>query len=130
MAGKELALAFAIKLLKYFKKTILIKYVRVGEIEYDGPIAIDHMNGSPVDSPVSMLIGAGGSSNVTITYPNGRKDTGTSFVLHWVTITELEINEINDKAKVKVSSWGGWGEVDLDEYIQNEWLYQGLRYFE
>lgn len=82
------------------------------------------------DSPVAMLIGAGGSSNVTITYPNGRKDTGTSFVLHWVTITELEINEINNKAKVKVSSWGGWGEVDLDEYIQNEWLYQGLQYFE
>lgn len=54
-----------------------------------------------------MLIGAGGSSNVTITYPNGKKDTGTLFVLHWVTITELEINEINNKAKVKVSSWGG-----------------------
>lgn len=82
------------------------------------------------DSPVAMLIGAGGSDNVTITYPNGRKDQDNSFVLHWVTITELEINEINNKAKVKVSSWGGWGEVDLDEYIQNEWLYQGLQYFE
>lgn len=92
---------------------------------------IDYIQeGLEKDSPIAMLIGEGGSSNVTITNPDGSVSSGNSFKLHWVTITELEIDETKEKAKVKVSSWGGWGEVDLDEYIQNEWLYQGLLYFE
>jgi len=92
---------------------------------------IDYIKeGLEKDSPVAMLIGTGGSNNVTITEPDGSEISGNSFKLHWVTITELEVDEINDTAKVKVSSWGGWGEVDLDEYIQNEGVYQGLLYFE
>ncbi|WP_143320610.1 hypothetical protein [Clostridium sp. HBUAS56010] len=63
-----------------------------------------------------MLIGTSGSSDVTITEPDGSKHAENSFKLHWVTITELEIDEPNKKTKVKVSSWGGWGEVDLDNY--------------
>ncbi|WP_143322417.1 N-acetylmuramoyl-L-alanine amidase family protein [Clostridium sp. HBUAS56010] len=81
------------------------------------------------DSPVAMLIGTSGSSDVTIIEPDGSKYPGNSFKLHWVTITELEIDELNKKTKVKVSSWGGWGEVDLDNYIKNEPL-KGLVYFE
>lgn len=92
---------------------------------------IDYIKeGLEKDLPVAMLIGTGGSSDVTITKPNGDELTGNSFKLHWVTITELEIDELQNYAKVKVSSWGGWGEVDLDDYIQNERLYQGLLYFE
>ncbi|MFW6678933.1 N-acetylmuramoyl-L-alanine amidase family protein [Lacrimispora sp. AGF001] len=105
----------AVKKYDYFTRENIIDYIK---------------EGLEKDSPVAMLIGAGGSRNVTITYPNDDEADGNSFKLHWVTITELELDETNDKAKVKVSSWGGWGEVDLDEYIQGEWLYQGLRYFE
>ena len=105
----------AVKKLKSFNRENIIDYIK---------------EGLEKDLPVAMLIGTGGSSDVTITKPNGDEFTGNSFKLHWVTITELEIDESQNYAKVKVSSWGGWGEVDLDDYIQNERLYQGLLYFE
>ncbi|MFW6678930.1 hypothetical protein ACOAOT_14860 [Lacrimispora sp. AGF001] len=105
----------AVKKFKSFNRENIIDYIK---------------EGLEKDLPVAMLIGTGGSSDVTITKPNGDEFTGNSFKLHWVTITELEIDESQNYEKVKVSSWGGWGEVDLDDYIQNEPLYQGLLYFE
>ncbi|WP_143322422.1 hypothetical protein [Clostridium sp. HBUAS56010] len=100
------------------------------EDPYNGKNIINYITeGLEKDSPVAMLIGTSGSSDVTIIEPDGSKYPGNSFELHWVTITELEIDELNKKTKVKVSSWGGWGEVDLDNYIKNEPL-KGLVYFE
>ena len=80
------------------------------------------------DLPVAMLIGARKLQDITVTRFGGgawKQDIS----MHWVTITELKIDEINDTIKVKVSTWGGWAELDLDKYLE-ERLYQGLIYFE
>ncbi|WP_143322419.1 hypothetical protein [Clostridium sp. HBUAS56010] len=102
-----------------------------GSVLFTRENIIDYITeGLEKDSPVAMLIGTSGRSDVIITNPDGSESPDNSFKLHWVTITELEIDEFNDTAKVKVSSWGGWSKVDLDEYIQNERLYEGLIYFD
>lgn len=84
------------------------------------------------NSPVAMLIGTNGYSNVPVYYFNGTSSLETIW-MHWVTITELTIekkqNEIPYTAKVKVSTWGGWAELDLN-YFLKEYIYQGLLYFE
>lgn len=77
------------------------------------------------DSPVAMLIGTNVLNNVTITNFDGSSWT-QDMSLHWVTITELKIK--NKTTKVKVSTWGGWAELDLAEYLE-EWIYEGIIYF-
>lgn len=80
------------------------------------------------NSPVAMLIGTNKIENVTIHNFDGNSWT-QGISLHWVTITELEIDEINNKVKVKVSTWGGWATLELDDFLE-EWIYAGVLYFE
>lgn len=79
-----------------------------------------------------MLIGTNGYSNIPVYYFSGTSSLETIW-MHWVTITELTIekkqNEIPYTAKVKVSTWGGWAELDLNHFLK-EYIYQGLLYFE
>lgn len=90
-------------------KGIEINAVR-GNNSFNRETVVEYIKeGLEQDSPVAMLMGMSGSNSVSITYPNGAVAGNNSFSLHWVTITELEIDEINDTAKVKVSSWGGDG---------------------
>lgn len=48
---------------------------------------------------------------------------------HWVTITEMEIDNIANKYTVKVSTWGRYAYVDLEDYVNNELYWKTLVYF-
>jgi hypothetical protein len=83
------------------------------------------------NSPVAMLIGIN-NKLVNIPWKTSDSDgyTSQSFKLHWVTVTELYINKTSPELSyVKVSSWGGYAEIYILNYINGERLYQGLLYF-
>lgn len=84
----------------------------------------DGLNG---DCPVAMLVGMGRLKKSAVTYYDGRV-VMENMKLHWVTVTELKVNEAEKTATVKVSTWGGWAELDLDAYL-DEWIYEGILYF-
>lgn len=82
------------------------------------------------NSPVAMLIGFNKNlKNILVQQPNGYSFVQSSFATHWVTITELKEDKINDKVTVKVSTWGGFSYLDLDDYIDGETVYSCLVYF-
>lgn len=78
------------------------------------------------DLPVAMLVGMNPLKQVTTIYDGG-ESSREDMRLHWVTITELQIH--GDQARVKVSTWGGFAELDLDEYMK-ERVYGGVLYFD
>ena len=80
------------------------------------------------DSPVAMLVGLSRLRKAKVTYYDGRRIM-EKMSLHWVTITELSVNERKHMGKVKASTWGGWTELDLDDYL-DEWIYEGILYFQ
>ena len=80
------------------------------------------------DSPVAMLVGLGRLRKARVTYCDGR-NAMEKMSLHLVTVTELRIHERENTARVKASTWGGWTELDLDDYL-DEWIYEGLLYFQ
>ncbi len=79
------------------------------------------------DSPVAMLIGANALEGVEISYFNGYSYS-QRISMHWVTITEMETEGVCGRARVKVSTWGGWAQIDLDQFL-GEPVYGGLLYF-
>ena len=75
-----------------------------------------------------MLVGLSRLRKAGVTYYDGRRIM-EKMSLHWVTITELSVDERKHMAKVKASTWGGWTELDLDDYL-DEWIYEGILYFQ
>lgn len=77
-----------------------------------------------------MLIGINSKlRNIEVTLPNGNHWIQNSFERHWVTITEIKTDNIAQKTTLKVSTWGGYSYLDLDDYINGEQLYAALLYF-
>lgn len=80
--------------------------------------------------PVAMLIAINSKlRNIEVTLPNGNNWIQNSFERHWVTITEIKTDNIAQKTTLKVSTWGGYSYLDLDDYINGEQLYAALLYF-
>lgn len=80
--------------------------------------------------PVAMLIGYNTKMNgIKVIRPDNRYFIQPSMKLHWVTITEIHINKNTKKVTLKVSTWGGYCYLDLDDYIQGEKIYKGFVYF-
>lgn len=78
--------------------------------------------------PVAMLIGLNKRlKSVKYEYPNGSARFH-GFERHWVTITEL--SEENGKITLKVSSWGAFAYIDLEDFIDGEMIYSALSCFE
>lgn len=77
-----------------------------------------------------MLIGFNDEmKNILVQQPNGYSWTQSSFATHWVVITELKVDKIQDSVKVKVSTWGGYSYLDLEDFIDGESVYGCLLYF-
>ncbi len=77
-----------------------------------------------------MLIGINSKlRNIEVTLPNGNNWIQNSFERHWVTITEIKTDNISQKTVLKVSTWGGYSYIDLDDYVNGEELYAALIYF-
>lgn len=80
------------------------------------------------DSPVAMLYGFS-NQKVKLHHPNPDLPEDQVYDKHWVTITQMTINESTGKVRLKTSSWGGYAEVYLDDFLENEKVYQGVLYF-
>lgn len=107
--------------------------VRLGAVWYHGFFNRKNViryiaDGLERDSPVAMLVGLGRLRKAWVSYHDGRK-TMEKMSLHWVTVTEMSVNEREHTARVKASTWGGWTELELDDYL-DEWIYEGLLYFQ
>lgn len=86
-------------------------------------------NGLEKDLPVAMLISLNSKlNNIVYTYPDGATRRN-SFERHWVTITELEIDEIKNTYTVKVSSWGAVAYIDLKDFVCG-FPFEAVYYFE
>ena len=82
------------------------------------------------DLPVAMLIGYNSKLNqIKVTLSDNRYFIQPSMKLHWVTVTEAHINKSTKKVTLKVSTWGGYAYLDLEDYIQGEKIYRGFVYF-
>ena len=68
------------------------------------------------------------TTNIEVTAPDETWVQDIS--LHWVTITAIKEDLIKNKTTVKVSTWGGYAEMDLNDIIQGEKLYQAVVYFQ
>ncbi len=68
--------------------------------------------------------------NTEVIQPNGDSWVQSNFSKHWVTITEMTVDEIQDNIVYKVSTWGGYAYLDLDSFIDGEYIYECLMYFE
>lgn len=79
------------------------------------------------DLPVAMLIGTNGFYPAAVHYFD-KRSSSEKLWMHWVTITELNIDKDSHIAKVKVSTWGGWAELNLNHFLK-EFFYGGLLYF-
>lgn len=78
-----------------------------------------------------MLIGFNfDMKNIEVTQPYGNSWVQSSFGTHWVTITEMQVDEIKGKVTLKVSTWGGYSYLDLDSFMDGEWIYECLLYFQ
>lgn len=93
---------------------------------------IDYIeSGLKQDAPVAMLIGFNNKlNNIEVVRPNGTSWVQSSFKTHWVVITELTTDEVIGKSTAKVSTWGGYSYLDIDEYLTGENVYECLLYFE
>lgn len=103
--------------------------VRLSAIPFRGKMnfknAADYIkNALSENLPVAMLIGLNKRlKSVRYEYPNGNARFH-SFERHWVTITEL--SEEDGKITLKVSSWGAFAYIDLNDFIDGETLYSAL----
>ena len=86
-------------------------------------------DGLKINSPVALMIGFNTkTTNIEVTAPDETWVQDIS--LHWVTITAIKEDLIKNKTTVKVSTWGGYAEMDLNDIIQGEKLYQAVVYFQ
>ena len=77
--------------------------------------------------PVAMLIGLNKRlKSIKCEYPSGNAFV-SGFERHWVTITEL--CESDGKITLKVSSWGAFAYIDLEDFVEGETLYSALSCF-
>lgn len=81
------------------------------------------------DKPIAMLFGLN-FTKFDDFHADGSYWDNDAFTFHWVTITEIKTDSIAQTNTVKVSTWGGYAYVDLEDYIYGEWLYDCLIYFE
>lgn len=80
------------------------------------------------DLPVAMLIGFNPKmKQIDHVMLNGRHYQ-ESFQTHWVVITQLKESE--DQAWVKVSSWGGYAQLSIEDFIDGERVYKCVQYYE
>lgn len=88
-------------------------------------------SGLKKDLPVALLLGMNHRfDGKKVVQPNGETWNQGSFALHWMTITEIKEDNIKKKTTIKVSTWGGYAYLDLEDCIDGEYLYQALIYFE
>ena len=89
------------------------------------------VSGLEKDLPVALLLGQNSKfDGHKVTMPDGYSWPQKSFARHWMTITAIKIDNIKKKTTLKVSTWGGYAYLDLDDCINGEELYQALIYFE
>gem|GEM_PF-1747329 len=80
--------------------------------------------------PVAMFIALNDRLNNTEAfYPDGTPSI-QNFERHWVTITEIKIDEISGETTLKVSTWGRYAYLSLDDYLAGAWSIDGLMYFQ
>jgi hypothetical protein len=81
--------------------------------------------------PVAMFIALNEQlKNIKVTSPDGSSWIQESFARHWVTITEIKIDEISGETTLKVSTWGAYAYLSLDDYLAGAWSIDGFMYFE
>lgn len=78
------------------------------------------------DLPIAMLIGRNGKE-MNIYYAASDIKKG-EFMYHWVTITEIVIDEVDKEAYLRVSSWGRSAYISLREYMRFELIARSLFY--
>lgn len=89
------------------------------------------ISGLKKDLPVALLLGENHRFDGNkVIQPNGESWNQETFTRHWMTITQITIDRIKDKTRLKVSTWGGYAYLDLEDCIDGEHLYQALIYFE
>lgn len=85
-------------------------------------------DGLSKNSPVLLLIGFNPKlKNCVIHSPRGKWIHSCS--RHWVTITELREDRTSGKTNVKVSTWGGYSFLDLDDLMADKGLRHRLVFF-
>lgn len=67
--------------------------------------------------------------NVTTYDPTDNNSWSQSYNMHWVTIAEIKEDLITNKTTMKVSSWGGYAYIDVDDYVDGENLYKAIVFF-
>lgn len=81
------------------------------------------------DAPVAMLIGQNPyMRDIEVKYLYNYSYIQDTFEYHWVTVTEIKIDDISKKTTLKVSSWGGYAELDFDDYLKSR-IAKGVLYF-
>ena len=81
------------------------------------------------NKPVAMLIGINFRLQEVEIFGLDGAESISSINTHWVTITEIEIDNIKEKYTVKVSTWGEYAYVDLKDYVNGELYWKTLVYF-
>lgn len=98
--------------LQYMSLGETVDFIREG-LSKDSPIALLNYVNSDLES-VDFVSGSGGASKQSVQ-------------MHWVTITELYEYPSENRAEVKVSTWGGTVVLDLNDVIKSP---HGMVYFE
>ena len=81
------------------------------------------------DCPVAMLIGRNPRyEREAVTRPDGSGWRQTHFSMHWVVVTEL--TKRGEAVKVKVTTWGGYAWLDLEQWHEAGSLMAGVVSFE
>ena len=78
------------------------------------------------DLPVMMLIGHNGK-NMEVYYEDGHVTRG-EFMYHWITITELIVDNDAEEAIIRCSTWGRSAYISLKDFMKFEPLCRGLLY--
>ncbi|MEG0216321.1 MAG: hypothetical protein RR685_09365, partial [Hungatella sp.] len=82
------------------------------------------------DCPIAMLIGRNHCMDLTkITYPDGSGWLQQRMSYHWVTITAMAWQE-SGSVILKVSTWGGYAYLDLDDWLAKAGWPQAMVYIE
>lgn len=117
---------------KYAKDCgVKVKAVREG-LKYNKEDATNYIiSALEKDLPVAILLRNNKRFDGNkVTQPNGETWNQTTFAMHWMTITAIKIDNIKKKTTLKVSTWGGYAYLDLDDCVAEGKLNWELIYFE
>jgi hypothetical protein len=78
--------------------------------------------------PLALLIGLTTIENCRVISPDGNWNQNLS--RHWVTITELREDSITGITSIRVSTWGGYCYLNLNELLSGKNLFGGFVYFQ